>query len=106
MGKAIEVQVLGKNFLFNLPADLKPDDFLRIVDYVETKMNKIKSSVSEIDSFKLGLLTSLNIAEELFSARRETENLKGMLSKIDTILTPTEGESDSGDDEVPIQFSS
>ena len=107
MSKEMEVQVLGKNFSFNLPNDIKPDDFLRIVDYVETKMDKIKGAVSEIDSFKLGLLTSLNITEELFAAHKEIENLNNMLGKIDKIVTPSEGETVSGKkDKDPLRFSS
>jgi len=107
MGKELEVQVQGKNFMFDLPSDLKPEDFLQIVDYVEHKMNKIKSAAANLDTFKLGLLTALNIAEELITLKRENENLKEILEKIDKMLTPPEGGTNPGkDDGLPIQFSS
>lgn len=107
MSREVEFQILGKKFVFNLPQDIKRDEFVEIAAFVENKMNRIKSELADLDSFKLGLLTSLNIAEELFSLRRENQNLKTMLEKIDTIITPLDDEYLSKvRKKVPIRFSS
>jgi cell division protein ZapA (FtsZ GTPase activity inhibitor) len=90
MAKTIEVQVLGRHFVFNIPEDFKPEEFLEIIYYVETKIKKIKTDTIDLDSFKLGLLTSINIAEELFSLKRENESLKVILNRIDQIISPLE----------------
>jgi cell division protein ZapA (FtsZ GTPase activity inhibitor) len=99
--KEIEVRILGKQFNFNIPDNIKTDDFLEIVDYVETKFKKIKSGTLDLDTFKLGLLVSINITEELFSLKKEHEKLKVVLDRIDKMLSPVEeGE------QIAISFSS
>lgn len=99
--KEIEVQILGKNFNFNIPGNIKTEDFMEIIDYVENKYKKIKSETTDLDSFKLGLLISINIAEEFFSLKKEHERLRVVLNRIDKMLSPVEeGE------QIAISFSS
>jgi len=86
MLKEIEVLILGKRFTFQLAGDISPDEFLQIVDYVENKIKKIKNRVHELDSFRLGLLTSINIAEEFFALKKENAKLRDILVGIDAKL--------------------
>lgn len=44
--------------------------------------------MNELDSQKLGLLTSINIAQDLFLLKKENEKLAQILGKIDTLLAP------------------
>jgi len=88
MSKEIEVQITGKKFIFQLADDISVEEFMRVVEYVENKINKIKSRMNELDSQKLGLLTSINIAQDLFFLKKENEKLVQILGKIDTLLTP------------------
>ena len=99
--KEIEIQIMGKNFNFNLPENLKTDDFLEIIEYVENKYKKIKGEAINLDSFKLGLLVSINITEEFFALKRENEKLRVSLSKIDKMISPI-----GDDDQISISFSS
>ncbi len=93
MSKEIEVQITGKKFVFQLADDISVEEFMRVVEYVENKINKIKSRMNELDSQKLGLLTSINIAQDLFFLKKENEKLAQILGKIDTLLAP---ESEDG----------
>jgi cell division protein ZapA (FtsZ GTPase activity inhibitor) len=88
MAKEIEVQIIGKKFVFQLADDVVVEEFMQVVEYVENKINKIKSRMNELDSQKLGLLTSINIAQDLFSLKKENEKLVQILGKIDTLLAP------------------
>ena len=88
MSKEIEVQITGKKFIFQLADDISVEEFMRVVEYVENKINKIKSRMNELDSQKLGLLTSINIAQDLFFLKKENEKLVQILGKIDTLLAP------------------
>jgi cell division protein ZapA (FtsZ GTPase activity inhibitor) len=99
--KEIEVQILGKNFNFNVPETIRSEDFIEIVDYVENKYIKIKSEVGDLDSFKLGLLVAINIVEEFFSIREENQKLKSVFSNIDQMISPSHQ-----DDRMNILFSS
>jgi len=93
MGKEVEVQITGKRFVFRLADDVRPEEFLQVVEYVENKINKIKNRMNELDAQKLGLLTSINIAQDLFSLKKENEKLAQILGRIDTLLAP---ESEDG----------
>ena len=99
--KEIEVQILGKDFIFNIPKSIRSEEFLEIVNFVESKLKKIKGETADLDSFRLGLLTSINIAEEYFSLKKENEKLKTFLDKIDKMIS-TDGE----ESHVSISFSS
>jgi cell division protein ZapA (FtsZ GTPase activity inhibitor) len=101
--KEIEVQVLGKHFNFSIPDSIKTEDFLEIIDYVENKFKRIKNEAGDLDSFKLGLLASINICEEYFNVKKEYEKLRVVLSRIDHMVSPLEEEEG---EQLPIIFSS
>ena len=98
--KQIEVQVLGKQFNFNIPDNIKTEDFLEIIDFVEHRYSRIKKEAGEMDIFRLGLLTSINITEEFFSMKKENDRLRAVLNKIDRMIPPIEQGN-----QVPIRFS-
>jgi cell division protein ZapA (FtsZ GTPase activity inhibitor) len=99
--REIDIQILGKAFTFVLSEDVSPDEFLQIVDFVEAKITKIKNRMNELDSFKLGLLTAINIAQELHALKRENEKLRQILQNIDGLLSP-----ETEDDRLTIRLSS
>ena len=99
--KEIEAQILGKNFNFNIPDTIQTEDFLEIIAFVKNKINKIRKEDDDLDSFQLGLLAAVNIAEEYFSLKKENEKLSVMLNKINKMVSPLEE-----DDKPSIHFSS
>ncbi|MCI0470577.1 MAG: cell division protein ZapA [Candidatus Aminicenantes bacterium] len=90
--KEVSVKILGKHVEFNIPDSLRREDFLEIVAFVEKKINEIRKETDDLDSFKLGLLASINIAEEYFSLKKENERLRMMLDKIDSLVSASPGE--------------
>lgn len=88
--KEIEVRILGKNFNFNVPENIKTEDFLEIVDFVENKFRKIKREAGDLDSFRMGLLVSINITEEFFQLKKENEKLRAVLTNIDRMIAPVD----------------
>lgn len=97
----IEVQIMGKNFNFNVPENIKPEYFLEIIDYVESKFAKIRKESGDLDSFRLGLLAAVNITEEFFHLKKENEKFRAVLDKIDNMIPPVDQEN-----LLPIRFSS
>lgn len=98
---------MGKELKFNLPKDIEHQKFIEIVHYVENKIDRIREESPNLDSFKLSLLASINIAEEYFAIRKENENLILMLNKIDKMITPLDEEySHREKGKIPIKFSS
>lgn len=102
--KEIKVQILGKSFNFNVPGNIKSEDFLEIVDFVENKMSRIKRDAGDLDSFKLGLLLAINITEEFFYLKKENDQLKRVLSNIDQMISPGGGGKKRAK-QAPISFS-
>ncbi len=86
MAEPFEVQILGNYFSFNLPEDVDSKDFIEIIYFVEDTINRIRKSAGDLDSYKLALLASINIAEELFTLQKENIQLKGFLNKIDKMV--------------------
>jgi len=101
--KEIDVRILGNNFNFIVPESIRSEDFLEIVDFVENKFHKVKREAGDLDSFKLGLLVSINIAEEFFRLKKENEKLSDVLANIDRIISPVDQDSDK---QASISFSS
>jgi len=87
MTKTIDVKVLGRNFRFDLPDEIQPRTFMEIIAYVEDKIRSVRGKSIDMDSFRLGLLTSINIAAELFSLRNENEDLRALLRRIDDAIS-------------------
>ncbi len=94
------VQILGKNFSFNVPDSINSQEFQEIVDYVENKINRIRKEAGDMDGFRLGLLASINIAEEFFALKKENEKLRAVFEKIDSLLPPLDQM-----DQLSIRFS-
>ena len=87
MKKEIEVSILGKTLKFRLADNIREEDFYEIVNYVENKVNKIKNEINNLDFFKIGLLTSINITEELLNLKRENKQLKLLLDRINKMVS-------------------
>ncbi|HNX96223.1 MAG TPA: cell division protein ZapA [Candidatus Aminicenantes bacterium] len=101
MPREVEIQVLGKSLVFSIADDISPDDFIQVVDYVENKINQIKGRMNELDSFRLGLLAAINVAQDYFTLKKENHTLKEVLGRIDVMLTKEDGK-----EPIPIRFSS
>lgn len=95
MSRTIDVKILGRSFRFDLPEEINPRTFMEIVQYVEDKVRSVRGQSIDLDSFRLGLLTSINIAEELFSVREENHGLREILRKIDGVLSSLDDEKEN-----------
>ncbi|MBI5375141.1 MAG: cell division protein ZapA [Candidatus Schekmanbacteria bacterium] len=67
--KEIQVDIFGKTYTLMYEGDHKY--LMDVASYVDEKMKGISSGANIIDSFKVAVLASLQIAEELFNARKE-----------------------------------
>lgn len=50
---------------------------LKLAEYVDTKMRTLAEQTQTVDSLRLAVLTALNIADELHTARRNIESGAG-----------------------------
>ena len=101
MSKNLEVRLLDKSFVFEIPDEINRDEFIEIINYLEDKLKKIKRESTGLDSFRITLLAAINITEELFSLKKENQKYVDLLKKIDSAFDTLEKK-----ERVPIKYSS
>jgi cell division protein ZapA len=76
MKNVMYVQIMGHEY----PVEANPGDELyvnRLAQYVEERMREMKEESKVIDSYKLAVMTAMNITDELF----RLQDAKGSSSK-------------------------
>jgi cell division protein ZapA len=87
------VQILGHEY----PVEANTGDELyvhRLAQFVQEKMQELKNESKIIDSYKLAVLTAMNIADELFrmqeqkgtSSKADEEKAEEMIQLLDNLL--------------------
>ncbi len=70
----VRVSIFGQEYTVKAPTD--PDYIRRIADYVNAKMNEVREkSGSEQSATRIAILAAMNISDELFTVRKECEDL-------------------------------
>jgi cell division protein ZapA len=64
---------------YTIKSDIPPHEVQRLADYVNLKIQEIKSKAKEMPSIRIAVLACLNIAEELFTVRRQFEVTKNLM---------------------------
>lgn len=64
---------------YNINSDQGPEYLQQLGDYVDSKMRTVSAAARTVDSLKVAVLVALNIADELFAARKQLEETEGPL---------------------------
>ena len=64
-------KVVIYNQTYNLRSDHKPDYIQDLAEYVDRRMNEIARATMTVDSLRVAILAALQIADELFQARKD-----------------------------------
>jgi cell division protein ZapA len=64
-------KVVIYNQTYNLRSDHDPDYIQELADHVDMRMNEIARATMTVDSLRVAILAALQIADELFKARKE-----------------------------------
>lgn len=66
---------------YSLRAELDPEYVQELARYVDQKMRSVAATVRTADSLRAAVLASLNMADELFTARKRIAELEGELTR-------------------------
>lgn len=66
---------------YNVNADGNEEYLQEVAAYVDGKMREIATATKMVDSLKVAVLASLNIADELFALRERQQSIDGPLRK-------------------------
>lgn len=72
MDTKIQVQIYGQPYQIKAGAD--PEYIKAVAGFVDQKMREIASTVPTVDSLKIAVLAALNITDEFFQLKHETQN--------------------------------
>ena len=92
--KPVPVSILDKEYLITCPEDER-EQLHAVVDFVNEKLEEVKSSGSVIGTERIVIMATLNIANELFAYKLKNRNytesvdsvVKRLQTKIDGVLT-------------------
>ena len=70
-GNTMKIELLGTSF--SIQTDEDPQHLQDIVDYLKTKIQEIRSSVTTSDALKVSILAALLVTDELFQERAATK---------------------------------
>lgn len=66
---------------YNVQAEGDEAYLRQLASFVDEKMRTVAETTRQVDSTRLAVLASLNIADELFTLRRRQEEIEGPLRK-------------------------
>jgi len=82
---SVEVVILGQKYTIKGDA---PEEYIRkLASYVDTRVKEVNSSVPNVMPVKALILTSLNIADELFRMKTEQEKVTKVIEDKTAVLT-------------------
>jgi cell division protein ZapA len=82
---SVEVIILGQKYTIKGDA---PEEYIRkLASYVDTRLKEVNSSVPNVMPVKALILTSLNLADELFRIKNEQEKLTKVIEDKTEVLT-------------------
>lgn len=102
--RALDIAIMGRTYKVTC-AESEREELLRAVEYLDQKMNEIKSSGRVNSTERIAVMAALNIAHELLVARQggsrdagaggfDIDALKrriaGMQATLDLVLAPQE----------------
>jgi cell division protein ZapA len=64
---------------YNINTDQGPEYLQELGDYVDSRMRAVSAAARTVDSLKVAVLAALNIADELFTLRKQHEETEGPL---------------------------
>jgi len=71
--KTLRVNIFGEDYPLRSLGSTDAEYMVRVADYVDRSMRKIADRSPNLSTSKVAILAALNITDELFAERRETE---------------------------------
>jgi cell division protein ZapA len=75
----VKIEIYDQSY--NVNADGNEEYLQEVAAYVDGKMREIASATKMVDSLKVAVLASLNIADELYTLRARQDSIEGPLRK-------------------------
>ena len=85
MGEPIKFAVMGQQYVIS--GNIEPVYIAELADFVDQNMKTLYEKSAGISSERLAVLTAMNIADELFTLRKQIEDATKLAGKkIDSMI--------------------
>jgi len=78
------IEMFGEKY--TIKSDISPEEVHRLVDYVQMKMQEIRHKAMNMPLLTIAVLACLNIAEELFTAKKQLEETQNLMEDETTTI--------------------
>lgn len=75
----VRVQIFGSEY--QISSDVDPEHTREVARYIDRKMREVANSLSLRSVAKIAVLTAVNLADELFKAQAENEQMSQQADK-------------------------
>ena len=77
----VQVEIYGQQYTLRVDGDEMPEYVESLAAYVERKMSEIAEGSPTVDSLKLAILSALNITDEYFTLKLESDKIDDVIAK-------------------------
>lgn len=82
--KVIEIEIYGQKYRIRVKGEEDEKYIGRLTSYVDQKMREVALKSKSVDSLKISVLASLNIADECFLSRKKLEQLNEVIGHMES----------------------
>lgn len=82
--KVIEIEIYGQKYKIRVKGEEDEKYIGRLTSYVDQKMREVALKSKSVDSLKISVLASLNIADECFLSRKKLDQLNEVIGHMES----------------------
>ncbi len=82
--KVIEIEIYGQKYRIRVKGEEDEKYIGRLTSYVDRKMREVAVKSKSVDSLKISVLASLNIADECFLSRKKLDQLNEVIGHMES----------------------
>ena len=88
--KVIEIEIYGQKYRIRVKGEKDEKYIGRLTSYVDQKMREVAVKSKSVDSLKISVLASLNIADECFLSRKKLDQLNEVIGHMESKIESLE----------------
>ncbi|MBE0460988.1 MAG: cell division protein ZapA [Candidatus Aminicenantes bacterium] len=89
--KIIEIEIYGQKYKIRVKGEEDEKYISHLTSYVDQKMREVAVKSKSVDTLKIAVLASLNIADEFFLSQKKMDQLNEVIGHMENEIEGLEG---------------
>ncbi|MEA2006043.1 MAG: cell division protein ZapA [Acidobacteriota bacterium] len=89
--KIIEIEIYGQKYKIRVKGEEDEKYISHLTSYVDQKMREVAVKSKSVDTLKIAVLASLNIADEFFLSQKKMDQLNEVIGHMENEIEDLEG---------------